>query len=331
MIETIYFEEDIRDHPTSQRVRLALPRADWFPISKYQELFNKNHQNFRLQKKRPELILAKKHDNFVLPVPTGFGMTANKNFYFSHMLNCIYDCKYCFLQGLYSSANFVLFVNYEDFFKSILGLRKVDKCSSMSFFSGYDCDSLAFDTISGFADKALDFFGKNPDLELELRTKSIATRALLKREPISNCIVAFSLSPANIADALDRRAPSIRKRIKMIKKLAKHGWKIGLRFDPLIYCSGWENLYGELFENIFRGLDNNDVHSVSFGPLRFPKKVFHKIEKLRPTDKLFAFPLKEEKGQVSYGRNIESLMYKYLEVQLQKYTSGSKIFQCVIQ
>ena len=60
MIETIYFEEDIRDHPTSQRVRLALPRADWFPISKYQELFNKNHQNFRLQKKKARAYFGKK-------------------------------------------------------------------------------------------------------------------------------------------------------------------------------------------------------------------------------------------------------------------------------
>ena len=30
------------------------------------------------------------------------------------MYNCIYDCRYCFLQGMYSSANFVLFVNFEE-------------------------------------------------------------------------------------------------------------------------------------------------------------------------------------------------------------------------
>ena len=35
------------------------------------------------------------------------------------MYNCIYDCKYCFLQGLYSSANYLVFVNYEDFLNQI--------------------------------------------------------------------------------------------------------------------------------------------------------------------------------------------------------------------
>ena len=86
MIETIFFEQQIAEHPTTQRIRNALPRASWVPIDRYQELFNKRHQNFKLQKKNPALILAKKHDNFVLPVPSGFGMDSHKSFYFSHTL-----------------------------------------------------------------------------------------------------------------------------------------------------------------------------------------------------------------------------------------------------
>ena len=119
MIETIYIEEEVIDHSTTKRILKNLPRAQIIEISRYQELFNKRYQNFRLQKMNPGLILAKKHDNFVLPVPPGFGMDAQKNFYFSHMYNCLYDCRYCFLQGMYSSAHYVLFVNYEDFVKSI--------------------------------------------------------------------------------------------------------------------------------------------------------------------------------------------------------------------
>ncbi len=331
MIETIYFEEEILNHPTSRHVRRALPRADWFSITSYQELFNKRHQNFRLQKKQPELILAKKHSNFVLPVPSGFGMDAKKNFYFSHMYNCLYDCKYCFLQGMYSSANFVLFVNYEDFFHSIAELKDGDTASSMTFFSGYDCDSLAFDKISGFADQAIDFFSQHPEMELELRTKSIATSALFDREAIPNCIVAFSLSPATIADVLDCRAPSIARRVSAIKRLAKHGWKIGLRFDPLIYCSGWEGLYSELIASVLWDLAEENIHSVSFGPLRFPKNMYKKIVNLHPDDKLYAFPMVEENGSVSYGSQIEMRMHAFLEMQLSKHVAKDKIFQCVVQ
>ena len=114
--DQVFVESQIIDHPITERVLSCLPKADLLNINRYQELFNKRQQNFRLQKEKPALILAKKHDNFVLPAPSGFGMDAQKNFYFSHMYNCIYDCRYCFLQGMYSSANYLLFVNFEDFF-----------------------------------------------------------------------------------------------------------------------------------------------------------------------------------------------------------------------
>ena len=49
LIETIFFEEEIYEHPTTARIRRALPKASWVPIDRYQELFNKRHQNFKLQ------------------------------------------------------------------------------------------------------------------------------------------------------------------------------------------------------------------------------------------------------------------------------------------
>ena len=239
-------------------------------------MFNRRQQNFRIQKQNPALILARKHDNFVLPAPQGFGLDAQKNYYFSHMYNCIYDCRYCFLQGMYSSANYVLFVNYEDFFKAISDTIDKNTDTSLTFFSGYDCDSLAFEKITGFAEKALEFFTNFSSVELELRTKSIVSETLLKRSPISNCIVAYSLSPSNLAGVLDNKAPSIERRVNALKTLAKNGWPVGLRFDPLIYCSGWENLYSELIQDIFTDINIDKVHSVSHGPLRFPKEMYKK-------------------------------------------------------
>ncbi|SVD49612.1 uncharacterized protein METZ01_LOCUS402466, partial [marine metagenome] len=51
-----------------------------------------------------------------MATPEGYGIGGKNNYYFSHMLNCIYDCRYCFLQGMYRSAHYVLFVNYDEFF-----------------------------------------------------------------------------------------------------------------------------------------------------------------------------------------------------------------------
>tara|TARA_E500000331_G_scaffold97822_1_gene94621 strand:+ start:2053 stop:3045 length:993 start_codon:yes stop_codon:yes gene_type:complete len=330
MIDSIFIERDVLDHPVSQKVINRLKNADVFEIERYQEMFNRRQQNFRIQKQNPALILAKKYDNFVLPAPSGFGIDAQKNYYFSHMYNCIYDCRYCFLQGMYSSANYVLFVNYEDFFEKITDVIAENTNDSITFFSGYDCDSLAFEKITGFAEQAVEFFSNFNSVELELRTKSIVSDTLLKRSPISNCIVAYSLSPSNVASILDHKAPSVERRINALKLLAKNGWPVGLRFDPLIYCSDWKKIYSELFCQIFSDINVARVHSVSHGPLRYPKDMYKKISSLYPDDKLFSFPMEAKDGIVSYGKEIEEEMSLFLQLELEKYTTKNKIFRCLV-
>ena len=102
------------------------------------------------------MILARKKDGFVLPTPTGYGIGGTRNYYFSHMLNCPFDCRYCFLQGMFRSANHVVFVNWEDFFSAIASVAPGDEPAY--FFSGYDCDSLAYDGVTGFVHEALAAF-----------------------------------------------------------------------------------------------------------------------------------------------------------------------------
>ena len=93
-------------------------------IDRYTEVFNKRNQNFRLQKLNPAIILAKKIKNFLLETPKSYTIGKKNNYYFSYMYNCLFDCRYCFLQGMYSSSNFVIFINYEDFFTEISRLKE---------------------------------------------------------------------------------------------------------------------------------------------------------------------------------------------------------------
>ena len=328
MIDTVYFEEDTSNYSTTNRIRLALPNANWIPIERFQEVFNIRTQNFRIQKKNPALIIAKKHDNFVLPAPSGFGMGSNQNFYFSHMYNCLYDCGYCFLQGMYSSANYVLFVNYGDFFEAISETIHLHKNDTQTYYSGYDCDSLAFDKISHFSGHMLNFFQNFPEVEVELRTKSIVISSLLTRNPIKNCVIAFSLSPDSIAEKLDNKAPSITRRIAAIKELSNNGWPIGLRLDPLIYTDDWKLKYSELVSNLMRQIDVRSIHSVSYGLLRFPKRMYKTISNLHSETGLFAFPMEENKDLLSYSEEIETDMYLFIEKELRAYLPEIKIFHC---
>ncbi|MFQ5744935.1 MAG: radical SAM protein, partial [Acidobacteriota bacterium] len=249
MISHIYVEAAVREHPRTVRILRRFSSATVVACERYGEVFNPRAQNFRLQKRRPALILAEKFDNHVLPAPPGYGIGGARNYYFSHMLNCVYDCRYCFLQGMYRSANYVLFVNFDDFKTAILETLKFGHGDRQTFFfSGYDCDSLAFEPISGFAEAFLPFFRRHPEAILELRTKSLQVQTLLESPPTANCVVAFSLTPDPVARALEHRAPPVRRRLATMKTLAERGWPLGLRFDPLIYHHEFRTNYDDTAE-----------------------------------------------------------------------------------
>ena len=328
LINTIYFEEDVREHPRAQSILSRFKRAHRIPIGQFGELFNKRTQNFRIQKSNPSLILARKHEKHVLQAPDGFGIGGTKNFYFSHMYNCLYDCRYCFLQGMYASANYVIFVNFEDFDHSIKHVINKNPDEQITFFSGYDCDSLALENITGFAAHILETFKNYPSTLLEFRTKSIQIEPLISVRPLKNVVVAYSLMPGLMAAALDNKAPTVERRIEVMSKLAGKGWKIGLRFDPLIYGRNWKILYKHLIEEVFKTIPENSIHSVSFGPLRFPKSMYKKIFKLYPEERLFVGPLSQKGLTVAYKSEIEGEMTDFCRHLFAKFVPDSIVFQC---
>ena len=178
-IKNIYIENQIKDHPNTMRIKNKLKFDNLIFCDHYSEVFNSSNQNFRIQKKTPSLILAKKLNNFILKTPQNFNIGFENNFYFSHMLNCLYDCKYCYLQGMLNSANYLIFVNYEDFLDSIkkqINSNKKKTC----FFSGYDCDSLALENVTNFLDHFIPHFKNLSNGILEIRSKSINIDVLKK-------------------------------------------------------------------------------------------------------------------------------------------------------
>ena len=153
----VYVEKEIINSSTTVNILKKIKYNKVVLCEKYSEIFNSKNQNFRIQKKRPNIILAKKNKKIIFETPPKFTIGFKKNYYFSHMLNCIYDCKYCFLQGMFNSANYLLFINFEDYFKEIKKIIEDNSDNRVCFFSGYDCDSLALEHLTGFASSFINF------------------------------------------------------------------------------------------------------------------------------------------------------------------------------
>ena len=330
MIDTLYIEQAIATHPRVREIGLRFPSANQVMCERYGAVFNRKSQNFRLQKKNPSLILAHKFDNHVLETPEGYGIGGRNNYYFSHMLNCIYDCRYCFLQGMYRSAHYVLFVNYDDFFSAMDAKLVVHDGEDVWFFSGYDCDSLALDPLTGFAEHLLSYLETRPHAMVELRTKSTQIRALLGQAPLSNVIVAFSLTPEPAAVALEHKTPSVAKRINAMTQLAQNGWRLGLRFDPLLDDVRFEDHYQALFRDIFDRIDPACIHSITIGPFRMPAPFFSNVVRLYPDEPLLAGSFAHREGLITYPQEREAAMLAFCLDALRAHVSGDKIFSCAV-
>lgn len=328
MASHVYVEKAVIDHPRTLQILKRHPRAAVVEIEHHGEVFNPRSQNFRLQKLNPALIIAGKQHRMALPAPPGYGVGGNYNYYFSHMLNCLYDCRYCFLQGMYASAHQLVFVNYEDFADSITDIADQHPEQAVWFFSGYDCDSLAYEPVTGFAEYFVPYFAGLDNAWLELRTKSTQIRQLLKHEPCQRIITAFSFTDAYSHGKLEHGVPAVEKRIQAMKTLYDAGWPIGLRFDPLVYHDNYRQAFAELLAQIFDAIDADKIHSVSLGTFRLPKNNFRQMSRLYPEEPLFAQNLALNNGMMGYQPDVEQTMISDCEAELLKYISPDIYHAC---
>ena len=120
----------------------------------------------------------------------------------------------------------------------------------------------------------------------------------------------------------------MQRRLDALCKLQEQGWQIGLRFDPMIYQTGYQQQYRQLFEQVFSIINLDQLHSVSLGAFRLPEKYFKKVQKLYPDEKLFASPLDNQHGMISYKQELEQEMMQYCTEQLLTFIPETKFFPC---
>ena len=323
---TVYAEHDVWNKEWQKK----LSQTPIF-IKHYKDIFNRSHQDFAAQKKAPSLILAKKTGTLIYkgaPVCQSFG---NEHFYYtSCMMNCIYHCDYCYLQGMYPSGHVVVFVNLEDYFAELEALLKkhpVYLCVS------YDTDLLALEHTFSFVSGWLSFAAEHPELTLEIRTKSgnpAVFEALAKqyedKEALKEQIIfAWTVSPEGLCQTTEHGAASLDLRLKALQAAKQAGFSVRLCFDPMIFHGGWKESYSTLVDNIFSTISGDILYDVSIGVFRISAEYLKNMRKKRPDSAIVQYPYITEEGVSHYGGLSEEMVH-YLRNLLLNYLTADKIF-----
>ncbi len=288
----IYVEKRVKNEEYVKEILAKFPKAEIIEINHYKDRFNPYYQSFRAQKEAQSLILAKKEAPFIYEASDLIQKQDINFFYTTPMLNCIYDCHYCFLQGMYPSSNLVLFTNFDDFFNETEKLYK--KLGNMFLSISYDTDILAVENLFGVAKKWADFV-KDKDIKLELRTKAVNVDFPYQK----NLVFAFSLSPEIVIKKYEKFTPSLEARIKAVKKVIKKGFKPVIVFDPIIKVPNFKEVYREFLNKVFSEIDYKDIESIVYGTFRMNSTQFKIIKKQLLSD-IYYYPYNVKNGIVEY-------------------------------
>ncbi|RHP34443.1 SPL family radical SAM protein [Lachnotalea sp. AF33-28] len=320
----IYIEEALAGKEETEEVLRHFPHAVKVKISHYKDVFCRSRQDCALQKQSPSLILAAKQEHLIYPgapVCQDFG---NRHFYYtSCVMNCVYDCEYCYLQGMYPSSHMVVFLNLEDVFvqtEILLKDHPVYLCIS------YDTDLLALEPVFGCVRRWISFAAAHPSLTIEIRTKSAGFHYIGDLAPLQNVIFAWTLSPEEVCQAFERHTPSLHARLASAAAAADRGWPIRLCFDPLLYIKDWKRLYQELVSTVFQTLSPDSIKDASIGVFRVSSEYLKRMKQRRPVSVLLHYPYENENGVCYYGKERTEELTREMQRLLLAYLPEEKLF-----
>lgn len=320
----IYIEQEAYDYTVTRRILDRYPDAELIPVTHYKDVFNRSGQNYREQKRSPSLILAKNRSSLIYegaPTCQDFG---NSHFYYtSCVMNCIYDCEYCYLQGMYPSANLVIFVNLEDTFHELellLSQRDIYLCIS------YDTDLMALEPLLGFVKSFYDFAASHKGLTIECRTKSAAFTPLKELTPLKNFIFAWSLSPPFVQETLEHHTPTLAQRLNAIDNVLSMGFPVRLCFDPLLAVKDWKEMYSAFFMEVFERIPPDKIKDASLGCFRIPKDFMKVMRKQRRDSLVLQYPYSTSSGVLSYDKALAEEILDFCNLELTKWLKEDNIY-----
>lgn len=316
----VYVEDKTRDYPLTGEILKKTGDATVIPVGHYKDVFDRPRQDTEAQKKSPALILAVREGSRIFkgaPVCQSFGQ---RNFYYSsNVMNCLFDCEYCYLKGMYPSSNIVVFVNFEDYEKDVI---KLLEDGPLYVCASYDTDLIALDGLTGLAVKWTDLARRNKDLLVELRTKAAPPAP----ENVSNVIYAFTVSPDEIVSRYEKNTPSADDRLKAAARAAAAGCKVRLCFDPMILTDGWREIYGNFADHAAELIDFSKLTDVSVGCFRISKEYLSSMRKKCLDSAIAWYPYVIRNGVAQYEEDTDRQMQEFMCERLARYIAEEKIF-----
>ncbi len=220
--------------------------------------------------------------------------------------NCGYGCSYCSIQSFFDGKQ----INFDKGFADKLKNLKLDPEKTYHIGTGQSSDSLMWGNSHGVLDAVIDFAHANPNVILELKTKSANVNHLIRSNAPKNILCTWSLSTPTLIHHEEHGTASLEKRLAAARQVADAGFVVGFHFHPIIHYDHWEEDYQAVVKQLTSQFDTDEVALISLGTLTYIKSVMREIRKKAIPSQILKMPLVDADGKLSYPDDIKLSMFK---------------------
>lgn len=224
------------------------------------------------------------------------------------VISCGHDCSYCSIQSFYTGGK----VQFDTNLKEKLDQLSFDPNKRYHIGTGQSSDSLMWGNREGNLEHMIEFTRKNPNIVLELKTKSKNITWLLENEIPGNVICTWSLNPQEVIDNEEHLTASLEERLTAAEQMAAKGVLVGFHFHPMVYYSDWRKGYSDIVRQIMSRFTPDQIITISLGTLTFIKPVIKKLRNRDFKTKILQMPLVDAEGKQSYPYEIKRDLFSHV-------------------
>jgi spore photoproduct lyase len=271
-LEALLIEESCRESALARRIRAHLPGSvavSYLDDPRAAALADRSASDpFGAGKRR--MIVTRKRGGFVTACPAASSKFACCGYLVMNLAsNCPMDCSYCFLQEyLADNPGFQVYANYTQAFDELERLGRTGAGRNLRVGTGELADSLAFDGVTGISLELVEFFARQPNLLLELKTKTDEIENLLRVDPRGRTLVSWTLSPAAVFRSSERGTASPWERIAAARRVLEAGYRVAFHLDPIVAYPDAPAAYAALLDALFDTIAPERIAFLSLGGLR---------------------------------------------------------------
>ena len=321
LFENIYVEKNAASDAETERILERVGCHEPQYIEHYKDVFNLRRENSSTGR---SLILARnpgKHLYEGAPVCQSFG---NEHFYYSPgVMNCIYDCEYCFLKGMYPGRDICIFTDIRETFKE---LEELEKQFPVYVCASYNTDLNALESITGYVEEWCREAYGHENISVEIRTKCSRTDIYDKLPVSDRAIFAFTLSPEEVITRFEKGTPGLDERISAVNAAMEAGFPVRLCFDPMIYFRNRKNAYAEMIRKVSSSIDLAKVRDISVGSFRISDQYLKNMRKKFPESEVIQYPYICEGGYYQYSEKVRTSMEDQVKQLISEKCPGIRIY-----